>query len=144
MITYQYECKYCEHSLEIKQKHDDKPKKKCPACKKHGLFKVISGGYGGYVYQEPSTVGHLAERNTNKLGTYHKQSIEKQTADNKIKAKKEAIRQLQESGKIPSGAKLTEPGQKKKAWYGELPKDKEKVIKSGNKNKIDTYIREGK
>ena len=42
MPIYEYQCTKCEHKLEALQKISDKPLKKCPACGKSGLTKLIS------------------------------------------------------------------------------------------------------
>lgn len=46
MPTYEYECKKCGHLFEILQSIKDSPLRKCPACGKNALQKVISGGAG--------------------------------------------------------------------------------------------------
>lgn len=42
MPIYEYLCEACGHELELIQKFSDKPKKKCPECKKFKLKKLIS------------------------------------------------------------------------------------------------------
>jgi putative FmdB family regulatory protein len=46
MPTYEYSCKFCGHHLEIYQPITAEPLKRCPACKKAGLKRLISGGAG--------------------------------------------------------------------------------------------------
>lgn len=46
MPTYDYRCDACEHTLEIFQKITEAPKKKCPACGKSRLKRLIGGGAG--------------------------------------------------------------------------------------------------
>ena len=46
-----------------------KTRKKCPSCKKHKLGRVL-GGFTAFVRQAPTTLGQLAERNTEKFGKY--------------------------------------------------------------------------
>ena len=46
MPTYDYRCEACEHTLELFQKITESPKKKCPACKKSRLKRLIGGGAG--------------------------------------------------------------------------------------------------
>ncbi len=46
MPTYEYACKFCGHHLEIYQPITAEPLKRCPACKKAGLKRLISGGAG--------------------------------------------------------------------------------------------------
>lgn len=43
MPTYSYECEECGHAFDVVQGMKDKPKKKCPKCKKMKLQKVILG-----------------------------------------------------------------------------------------------------
>lgn len=44
MPTYEYQCANCEQQLEEFQYISDPPLKKCPACKKNKLRRLISGG----------------------------------------------------------------------------------------------------
>ena len=69
MPTYEYKCSSCEHSFEIVQSMKDKQKRKCPSCKKPNLKKVL-GTPMVFVKGEPQTIGHWADRNTQKMGHY--------------------------------------------------------------------------
>jgi putative FmdB family regulatory protein len=62
MPTYVYECSVCEHSFEKLQKMTDDPLKKCPECGKKKLFKVLTGGFYGFV-SGSETIGGLADKN---------------------------------------------------------------------------------
>jgi putative FmdB family regulatory protein len=42
MPFYEYECPSCHRQTEVMQKISDKPLKKCPACGKPGLVKLVS------------------------------------------------------------------------------------------------------
>jgi putative FmdB family regulatory protein len=44
MPTYDYVCDACEHSFELFQSIKDEPKKKCPACGKNKLRRLIGPG----------------------------------------------------------------------------------------------------
>lgn len=44
MPIYEYTCANCGHELEVLQKMNEKPLKKCPQCKKPKLQKNISTG----------------------------------------------------------------------------------------------------
>src|SRR5262245_56048765 len=44
MPTYDYECDACEHKFEEFQSMSDKPLKKCPACKKPKLRRLLGTG----------------------------------------------------------------------------------------------------
>ena len=46
MPTYEYECQKCGHQFEQFQSMRDEPLKKCPACKKAGLKRLVGGGAG--------------------------------------------------------------------------------------------------
>jgi putative FmdB family regulatory protein len=46
MPTYDYRCEACEHTLELFQKITESPKRKCPACGKSRLKRLIGGGAG--------------------------------------------------------------------------------------------------
>lgn len=63
MILYEYECDNCGAYLEVEQSIKDKPKKKCPECKKNKLERLISGGADAFVKGEIKTLGQQAEKN---------------------------------------------------------------------------------
>jgi len=44
MPTYEYRCKACNHEMESFQSIKARPLKKCPACEKNTLERLISGG----------------------------------------------------------------------------------------------------
>ena len=44
MPTYHYRCKSCKHEFEEVQRMSDDPLKVCPACNKHTLVRLFSGG----------------------------------------------------------------------------------------------------
>ena len=46
MPTYEYVCQKCRHEFEQFQPMRDEPLKKCPACKKAGLKRLVGGGAG--------------------------------------------------------------------------------------------------
>jgi len=58
MPIYEYKCANCDNLIEKMQKMDDKPLKKCPACKKMKLTKQISASgfriQGAGVYKPTS------------------------------------------------------------------------------------------
>lgn len=74
MPVYVYACEACEHQFEKIQKMSDKPLKRCPECKKHRLHKIPQAFHGAVV-QEPTTVYHQAQRNTEKMGHYEREEI---------------------------------------------------------------------
>ena len=147
MPTYEYECRNCEHALEKEQRHDAKPLKMCPKCGKMKLFRVISGGVYSFVYGTPTTVGHLAERNSKAMGSSAVQRLEDDHKERGIRAKQQALDEMKAAGKIPEGASL--PDEKKKDnWYGSLPDNKKKDFDTSSgkdlEKKITKYIKEGR
>jgi len=46
MPTYDYRCAACGHELELFQSITESPKRKCPACRKQKLKRVIGAGAG--------------------------------------------------------------------------------------------------
>ncbi len=46
MPTYEYECSACGHQFEKFQTMNDQPIRKCPACGKKKVQRMISGGAG--------------------------------------------------------------------------------------------------
>lgn len=50
MPTYEYECPKCGHTFEQYQSMIDEPLKKCPACKKTGVKRLVGGG-GGLIFK---------------------------------------------------------------------------------------------
>ena len=69
MPTYEYKCGACDHGFEIVQSMKDKAKRKCPECGKHKLKRVFGTPFV-FVKGEPQTIGHWADRNTEKMGRY--------------------------------------------------------------------------
>lgn len=63
----------CGYTFDLPQKTDEKRLKKCPKCKKMSLYQDLSGAYFA-ITKEPTTVGHLADRNTKKMGKYELES----------------------------------------------------------------------
>ncbi len=46
MPTYDYRCEACGHELELFQSISESPRRKCPACGKQRLRRVIGAGAG--------------------------------------------------------------------------------------------------
>ena len=44
MPTYDYQCDACDHTFEEFQSFSDEPLKKCPACKKNKLRRLLGTG----------------------------------------------------------------------------------------------------
>ena len=50
MPNYDYRCSECGHEFEVFQSIKDKPKKRCPCCRKHKLMRLIGPG-GGILFK---------------------------------------------------------------------------------------------
>ena len=70
MPLYDFECEPCAYYTEIRQGPDDPDTKECPLCEQQTLKKVFINAPSISVIGEPSTVRHLADRNTKKMGRY--------------------------------------------------------------------------
>ena len=107
MPTYDYECSECGYYKEVFQKFSEKPLVRCPKCKKHKFRRVILSAPHISVKGEPTTIQHLADRNTQKLGKYELES--KMQADNMDKVKKD-----REANQLRNNINKMTPSQKKK------------------------------
>lgn len=103
MLTYVYECKNCQSSIEVRQSIKDKPLTLCEKCNTDSLYRVIHTT--DFFDKTPRTVGTLAEQRTRK----HRGHV------NEMDAKKKEERK------------------KKEPWYGKLPKDKRKSLNNQEK-----------
>lgn len=75
-MLYDYICGDCGHELnDIHQSIHDECLKKCPACGKLSLSRVIYGGLGSFV-KDVKTIGQAADKNWNRMGYYQKSEIE--------------------------------------------------------------------
>ena len=81
MPTYDFECEKCAYYTEIKQGFEDPSTHTCPHCGEKTLVKVFINPPSISVRGEPTTIGHLAERNTSKMGKYE---IDDRNANNNI------------------------------------------------------------
>ena len=66
----------------VKQNMHDPLKKKCPECGKLKLYQDLTGQHT-FVYQECKTLGHQAERNTERMGKYELESKRKKDSEAK-------------------------------------------------------------
>ena len=84
-MLYDYICKNCSYEWkDVKQSMQDKPKKKCPECGKHGLDRVIYGGAYGFT-KNANTVGQLADKNTSNMGHYQRSEMEAKAQESRPK-----------------------------------------------------------
>jgi putative FmdB family regulatory protein len=70
MPTYDFECEACAYYTEITQRHNDPESHECPHCEKNTLVKIYINPPAMFVRGEPTTIGQLADRNTEKMGSY--------------------------------------------------------------------------
>lgn len=121
MITRYYICDNCDHHMVVEQNMHDKLKKKCPECGKMKLYQDLTGQHS-FVYQECKTLGHQAQRNTDRMGKYDLE--ERRRRDSKVEQMKK---------------------RSKKSWYNpegqDLKKDLSHLTTAADKHK---YIMEGK
>jgi putative FmdB family regulatory protein len=105
MPTYGYVCKHCELEFEIQQSFSEEPLKVCPDCGETKLTKKI---YAPFVFikGEPTTVGHQAARNTEKMGRYEYEA--------RMEQREKRIRQASEKFRKETGGQSIEHS-------GELP-----------------------
>ena len=79
MPIYVFKCEECDNKLEVEQsiKKPTPNRKRCPTCKKNSLSRVL---FSPHVYNKPGddniTVGLLSDRNTGRLSSDQKESIE--------------------------------------------------------------------
>lgn len=128
MPTYEYGCCECGYEFEIHQNFSDKPLVDCPKCNLLGLQRIISGGLCSFMQQDPKTLGHLADRNTKKMGHYELQ---------------EKRKYQEESGNAAHAKALEEAGVIKdyKPFYGKPDVD---ISKLKTREQQQKYILEGK
>ena len=92
MPLYDFDCEPCIYYAEIRQSVDAPDTLTCPLCNKPTLKKVFISPPFISVRGEPTTIGHLADRNASRMGKYEMQ--DKQAQDNspvdKEKAEKRA------------------------------------------------------
>ena len=85
MPTYDFECEKCAYYTEIRQRMEDPSSHKCPCCGDKTLVKVFINPPLTFVKGDPSTIGQLADRNTQKMGTYELEDKQNQHGMNKNK-----------------------------------------------------------
>jgi putative FmdB family regulatory protein len=103
MPTYGYECEQCHFDFETEQCFSEDALKVCPECGEASLVKKI---YVPFIFikGEPTTVGHQAARNTEKMGKYE--------YDSKIQERQKRIRQASENFlKETAGQKIEHSGE---------------------------------
>lgn len=86
MPLYDFECEPCAYYTEVRQGIHDPDVHLCPHCNNTTLKKVFINAPAISVVGEPSTVQHLADRNTKKMGTYE---IQDKNVQNNVAQDKE-------------------------------------------------------
>jgi putative FmdB family regulatory protein len=74
-LTYHYRCQQCQHEFQARQSIVDDPLTDCLECGTATLQRVVHA-VEIFTEGEPKTLGHLADRNTDKLGQYERQEKE--------------------------------------------------------------------
>lgn len=109
MPLYSYLCnnENCRHAFEIVHDYHKKALKRCPKCKKHKLERVPQIPYVA-IRGEPTTITHLADRNTEAMGHYEHQE--------KVLAKEKPPKETPwwRSGPVDTKLASLTPKQKKK------------------------------
>ncbi len=67
MPTYDFECEPCAYHTEIKQGFNDPSTLKCPICGEETLNKIFITAPTVFVRGEATTIGQLADRNTQQM-----------------------------------------------------------------------------
>ena len=99
MPTYDFECESCAYYTEIKQGINDPSTHICPHCGSPTLVKIFINAPAMFVRGEPTTIGHQADRNTQKMGKYELQEkIQKDGA----KVDKDQVNDREQRKKINS------------------------------------------
>lgn len=146
MITRYYVCDNCSNLLVVQQElHDEHRYKRCPKCKKHKLYQDLTGQHT-FVYQEPKTIGHLANRNSERAGKYE---LEAELRRQKLAKEKPQLDNLKKAGIVKESA---EELPSKKNWINpegvDLKKKLAPILNEPNvklkKQKIKDYIVKGK
>lgn len=76
MPTYDYRCESCSHEInDLYQSFSEDSLIKCPSCGQDSLLRVIYGGLGTFV-KDSKTIGQLADKNWQSMGSYKRSEIE--------------------------------------------------------------------
>lgn len=88
MPIYPYRCKNCRHAFEVFQSiHKYRTLHKCPNCKYDALERifVIGDAFVKLADTEIKKVGHLAQRNTEKMSDDQRQELHRKHNEYKYK-----------------------------------------------------------
>jgi putative FmdB family regulatory protein len=140
MPTYVYRCDDCDLEFEIVQSFSESKLTLCQECQKNSLYRVPQAPFC-YSVGEPTTVQHLADRNTKKIGREEAQERTMISAERREK-------HLKKDRKVPKGATQLKPSGKT-PWYrsGKMSAPASKtpldISKLDSQEKIDNYIERG-
>lgn len=126
-----YRCEKCKKEFAIIAKKVEKPvNKRCPGCK-ITMERQVLGQPLIFVSQDPTTLGGLAEKNTQKMGTYELEDKRKAHEDSMYKGKETL---LKEQGLISQGSTASERN-KEAEELGKInrmtPEEKQKYVMTG-------------
>lgn len=138
MITYVYRCDHCMVEFDVEQRITENAWTKCGMCGVDELYRVIQTPivFVKEGITDKTTLGKLAEINTNKLGTYEKQEKREYQRQQKILAKQTLQNEMSEK----LGTKPIDMTDKNKPWYQKLGADKIQKMTTVQKEK---YIKDG-
>lgn len=94
MPTYEYACPKCGHTFEAFQSMKDEPLKKCPACKKAGLKRLVGTGAGlifkgsGFYITDYKKTGSGSSSSSSESKSSESKPAESKSSDSKPKESK--------------------------------------------------------
>jgi putative FmdB family regulatory protein len=94
MPIYGYTCDQCSYEFEITQSMKDDCLVECPECKQESLQRKIYVPLL-HIVGEPTTLGHLAARNTSRMGHYE---YEDRMAQRKKRVQKASDKLCEQTG----------------------------------------------
>ena len=95
MPLYDFECEPCAYYTEITQKMSSPSLLECPVCGQKTLKKVFISPPYIAIRGEPTTIGHMADRNTQNMGTYERQDKSKKDKKGKGLTKEQKEKRTQ-------------------------------------------------
>jgi len=90
-VCRHYICDNCDHEFQMQQSIHDAVKRKCPKCKKMTLYQDLTGQIH-LIRQEPTTIGQLAERNSQAMGKAGVEQADAHRKEQLKNARKETLR----------------------------------------------------
>ena len=111
MPTYDYQCDACDHTFEEFQSITAKPLKKCPACGKNKLVRLIGTGAGvifkgsGFYETDYRSESYKKSEKAEKYSSKPKKDDTKSDSSSKSESKTPAKTEAKGSGKSSSESK---------------------------------------